>query len=65
MQVHSIKKLLTMHTNAWASLSYQKGMLGNLMFWSNVHGIANVVLLRTLEMHFHVTYGSTKGENAE
>jgi hypothetical protein len=53
--IHTVKKPLVMHTNAGSLLSNQKGLLGSILFWLNLGGLASVVALRTLEKLFTST----------
>lgn len=60
MNIHDVARTLQLQTNAGMSKTNQQGYLGNNLFWLKPDGIANVILLHTLEDHFHVTYDSTR-----
>ena len=56
--VHKIKKPLNLHTNTGTSRTNQQGYLGSHLFWLDEVGIANMILLRSLEKKYHVRYDS-------
>ncbi|KAL7528833.1 hypothetical protein ACHAWF_002726 [Thalassiosira exigua] len=57
-KIHSAKTRLNLHTNTGASRTNKKGYLGSFLFWLDTLGIANVVLLRSLEKKYRVSYDS-------
>eukprot|EP00956_Cyclotella_meneghiniana_P000563 scaffold626_cov49-Cyclotella_meneghiniana.AAC.1 len=56
--IHQAESPLHLHTNAGTSVSRQQGSLGDLLFWLDPMGIANVISLRSLEEKHKVTYDS-------
>ena len=61
---HQVKNRLHLQTNAGLASTNKKGYLGNSLFWLDQMGIANVVLLCTLESKFNITSDSKKDGGA-
>ena len=57
-KIHTAENPLHLHTNAGTSVSKKQGNLGEHLFWLDTHGIANVILLRSLEARHKVSYDS-------